>query len=82
MEKKMFSTTRNSQFSTSKNKLFLEKLFPPNSNNGFHLQKNIFDSLFPPDRKSISTIRIKDLLNNMFSLNVKVDSAFKKSRQK
>ena len=82
MEKKVVSTSQNSQFSSSKNKLFLEKLFPPNSNNGFHLQKNIFDSLFPPDRKSISTIRIKDLLKNMFSLNAKVASAFKKSRKK
>ena len=82
MGKKWFPLAKKAQYFTSKNKLFLEKLFPPNSNNGFHQQKNSFHSLFPLDRKSISTIRIKDLLKNMFSLNAKVASAFKKSRKK
>ena len=81
MGKKWFPLAKKAQYFTSKNKLFLEKLFPPNSNNGFHQQKNSFHSLFPLDRKSISTIRIKDFLKNMFSLNAKVASALKNLRK-
>ena len=81
-EKKWFPLAKIRNFPLAKISFFLKNYFPPNSNNGFHLQENIFDSLFPPDRKSISTIRIKDLLKNMFSLNAKVASAFKKSRKK
>ena len=61
MEKQWFLLAKIRNFPPAKISFFLEKLFPPNSNNRFHLQKNIFDSLFPPDRKSISTIRRKDL---------------------
>ena len=55
---------------------FLENCFPPNS---FHWQKNRSDQKtpFPLDRKSVSTIWIKDLLENAFLLLGNVASTLK-----
>ena len=55
---------------------FFENCFPPNSNNAFHLQKNSSDqiTLFPLDKKSVSTRRMKDLLKNTFPLYGKARS--------
>ena len=59
--------------------LFLWKLFSWNANNGFHKYKNNSDqkTLFPLDRKSVCTSRMKDLLKNMFLLYGKVAPTLK-----
>ena len=58
---------------------FFENYFPPNSNNGFHQQKNSSDqkTLFPLDRKSVSTNWMRDLLKNVFPLYREVASTLK-----
>ena len=57
---------------------FFENCFPLNPN-GFHKEKNSSEKtvLFPLDRKSVSTSRMKDLLENAFPLYGKVASALK-----
>ena len=58
---------------------FLWKLFSSNSNDGFHKYKNNSDqkTMFPLDRKSVCTSRMKDLLKNMFLLYGKVAPTLK-----
>ena len=58
---------------------FFENYFPTNSNNGFHQQKNSSDqkTLFPLDRKSVSTNWMRDLLKNVFPLYREVASTLK-----
>ena len=53
---------------------FFEKLFVPNSYNGFQKQKNnsAQKTPFPIDRKSVYTSWMKDLLKNTFPLSEKV----------
>ena len=58
---------------------FFENCFFGNSNNDFHEQKNSCDkkTLFPIDRKFVSSSRMKDLLKNAFPLYGKVASTLK-----
>ena len=52
---------------------FFENCFSPNSNNGFHQQKNSSNqkTLFPRNRKSLFLSRMNDLLKNAFPLHGK-----------
>ena len=77
-KKNGFNYSQN-QLSTSKNKLFLWKLFPliPVIDSTSRKISLIKKTPFPLDRKSVSTSRIKDLLKNAFPLYGKVASILK-----
>ena len=77
-KKNGFNYSQN-QLSTSKNKLFLWKLFPliPVIDSTSRKISVIKKTPFPLDRKSVSTSRIKDLLKNAFPLYGKVASILK-----
>ena len=79
IEKKLVSTSQKISCALAIIKSFFENCSPPNSNCGFHLQKNSSDQkqLFPLDRKSISTSQMKDLLKNVFLLYRKIASTLK-----
>ena len=57
----------------------MKTIAPPNFNNGLHEQKNNSDqkTLFPLNRKSVSTSGMKDLLKNVFPLYRTVASTLK-----
>ena len=63
MEKKDGFHQPENHLSTSKNELFLSKLFSLYSNNGFYQQRKNTDQkiLFPLGRKSVCTSRVNDI---------------------
>ena len=75
----MISTSQKISYALAIISSFFKNCFSTNSNNGFHYQKNNCHqkTLFPLDRKSVTTSRMKDLLKNAFPLYGEVASTLK-----
>ena len=76
---KIVSTSQKISLPLARISSFFKTVSPPNSNNGFHWQKNSSNLkvLFPLDRKFVSTSRMKDLLKNVLRLYGKIASTLK-----